>query len=112
MVYNEKLSQRVKKLLQNEDEFREQKMFGGIAFMLHGNMCCGIHEDNLILRLNKELAREALETKEVSLFDITGKPMNTIVSIPQENIKTPAKLKKWVNVALVFNRTLPSKLKN
>lgn len=111
MAYDETLCKRVKKTLQNEEGFREQKMFGGIAFMLNGNMCCGIHEENLILRLNKELAREALDTKEASLFDITGKPMNTIVSIPKEHVKTPTKLKKWLNVALNFNRTLPLKVK-
>lgn len=109
MSYNEALAARVKKLMQNQEGFREQKMFGGIAFLLHGNMCCGIHEENLILRLNKELARQALETKEASLFNITGKPMNTILSIPKDKIKTMAKLKKWVDLALTFNQTLPPK---
>lgn len=111
MAYDEALAKRVKKMLQDEDGFREQKMFGGIAYMLHGNMCCGIHEDNLILRLNKALAREALETKEAYLFDMTGKPMNTIVTIPRDNVKTPVKLKKWMKMALAFNQTLPPKMK-
>lgn len=109
MSYDETLAKRVKELLQDHDGFREQKMFGGIAFMLHGNMCCGVHEENLILRLSKTIAREALDTKEASLFDITGKPMNTIVTIPKEKVKTHAKLKKWVHTAVMFNLTLPPK---
>lgn len=110
MAYDETFAERVRKLLRDEDGFREQKMFGGIAFMLHGNMCCGVRDEELILRLGYELARKALESGKASLFNATGRPINSFITIPQEKLKTPAKLKKWVKVALEFNRTLPPKV--
>lgn len=59
MAYDEQLTDRVRKLLKRRKGFSERKMFGGMCFMLHGNMCCGVTHSNLMLRLGAERAPHA-----------------------------------------------------
>ena len=61
MAYNEELATRVRKALGRRKGLKEQKMFGGIAFMLRGHMCCGVQDDDLMLRLGPDLATKALK---------------------------------------------------
>lgn len=109
MAYNEQLEKRLNRLLAGRKDFYSQKMFGGIGFLLKGNMCVGIYKDDLILRLGPPVAQKALGLKNVKPFDITGRPMKGWVMVTPAGIKTAAALRKWVDMAVDFVSGLPAK---
>src|SRR5256885_13431445 len=75
MAYDEKLAGRVRNILAKRKAIAEKKMFGGVAFLLNGNMCCGIHGGGVIGRLNPEETDQALAQPHTPIFDMTGRPM-------------------------------------
>ncbi len=109
MAYDKELANRLSKLIANRNDFHEQKMFGGIGYLLHGNMCFGIWKNSLILRLGESQAQAALKNKNVILFDITGRPMKGWVMVKPGDIKTQPALKQWVKQAIDFVIDLPRK---
>ena len=109
MAYDEHLAKRLSKLLAGRNDFYEQKMFGGLGFLLRGNMCVGIWKDHLILRLGEEKAGRALTKKDVVPFDITGHAMKGWVMVAPNGTKFDAILKQWVKEAIDFVSTLPRK---
>ena len=109
MAYSEELADRVRGLLLARDGYSERKMFGGICCMINGNMACGIKDDELMLRLNNELADEARKDEHVRDMDLTGRPMKSMVFVGTEGIATDENLAKWVNFAADFAASLPPK---
>ncbi len=108
MAYDERLADRVRDILAGHPGLGERKMFGGLAFMLDGNMCCGIVGDRLMLRLGADLAEQALERTHVHAMDFTGRPMSGMVYVAPEGVRGRA-LRTWVEKAAGFARTLPPK---
>ena len=108
MAYDERLADRVRGLLADDPGLNERKMFGGLAFMLDGNMCGGIVGDRLMLRLGADLAEQALGQPNVQPMDFTGRPMSGMVYIAPEGLRGKA-LRPWVEQAAGFARTLPPK---
>ena len=108
MAYDERLADRVRDLLAGDPALSERKMFGGLAFMLDGNMCCGIVGDRLMLRLGADLAEQALGRPYVHQMDFTGRPMTGMVYVAPEGVRGRA-LRTWVEKAAGFARTLPPK---
>jgi len=100
---------RVRTLLKRRKGFEEKRMFGGLGFLLHGNMCCGVHKGRLILRLGFDVAEEALKKKHVKPFDITGRPMRGWVMIECRLIGGEENLRDWVLLAVDFCKSLPPK---
>ena len=90
MAYDERLATRVRDLLAGDPALSERKMFGGLAFMLDGNMCCGIVGDRLMLRLGAELAEQALKRAHVQPMDFTGRPMTGMVFVAPEGLRGKA----------------------
>ncbi len=84
-------------------------MFGGIGYMLNGNMVCGIHKEFLVLRLNPIDAETELISKYSKPFDITGRPMKGWIMVDQDGFKTQNELEKLLLKAKSFVQTLPSK---
>ena len=109
MAYNEELAARVRKALGRRKDLKEQKMFGGIAFMLCGHMCCGVMDDDLMLRLGPELAAKALKRAHTRPVDFTGRVMKSMIMVAPAGHKTDAALKKWVTEAAGFAASLPPK---
>ena len=109
MAYNDELAARVRKALGRRKDLKEQKMFGGIAFMLRGHMCCGVMDDDLMLRLGPELAANALKRKHTRPVDFTGRVMKSMIMVAPAGHKTDAALKKWVTEAAGFAASLPPK---
>ena len=109
MVFDEKLAGRVRKALARRKGVKEQKMFGGIAFMLHGNMCCGVLDDELVLRLGPELAAKALKRAHTRPVDFTGRVMKSMIMVAPAGHKTDVSLKKWLAEAAGFAASLPPK---
>ncbi len=109
MAYSEELAARVGEVLQEEGDLDERKMFGGLAFMVKGHMCCGVVGDDLMLRLGAEGAAAALADKHVRPMDFTGRPMKAYVFVAAAGIKTEQSLRTRLQPALDFVATLPPK---
>jgi hypothetical protein len=108
MPYDEKLAARIDELLKGKKNFFSKKMFGGVGYMLNGNMCIGIHKDNLIIRCDPADTDKLLTEKNVKAFDITGNPMKGWLLITPQGT-TGNDLQKWFNRSLAFVQTLPAK---
>ena len=109
MAFNQKLAQRVREILQDQKGVTERKMFGGLAFMVKGNMCCGVEKDQLMLRVGPEKYEVLLTNKYAKVMDFTGRPLKGFLYIVPEGIKTKPTLTKWIHEALDFVQTLPRK---
>ncbi len=109
MAYDEKLADRIRKVLARRKALTEKKMFGGIAFMLQGNMCCGVLNNGLILRVGPEHAAKALKKPHTRRFDITGRPMKGFIVVLPPGYKADEALRKWVRHAADFASSLPAK---
>ena len=109
MPYDEHLAERVRKTIGKKRGITEQKAFGGVGFMLHGNMACGIIGEKLMLRLGADGAAAAMEEEHVTPMDFTGRPMKTMVFIKPGGTEADADLQKWIGKTLAFAKTLPKK---
>ncbi len=108
MAFDEKLANRVRDVLDVRDGVTERKMFGGLAFMVHGHMACGIAGSDLMLRLGAEGAEAALARPHVRPMDFTGTPMKGMVYVAPDGLRGVA-LRRWVEKAAAFVETLPPK---
>jgi TfoX/Sxy family transcriptional regulator of competence genes len=109
MAYDEALAERVRELLSARPDVSERKMFGGIAFMVAGNMACGVLGGDLIVRLGDEEGEKALAEDGVRPFDFTGKPMKRIVYVSPERTSDAAGLAEWVEAGADYAASLPAK---
>ena len=108
MAYDLKLAERIRSEL-NGVPFVEKKMFGGVGFLLNGNMACGVNKDNLILRIDPEKQSTLLKKPHAKPFDLTGKPMKGWLLVKADGVKTDKQLSVWVKEGLEFALTLPPK---
>jgi TfoX N-terminal domain len=109
VAYDEALADRVRAILSDEFGVTEQRMFGGLAFMLRGNMCCGVLGDDLILRLGPDRAPEAIERDGLRVMDFTGRPMKAFALADPAAVAADADLRRWVGEAVAFAGSLPEK---
>jgi hypothetical protein len=109
MAFDEKLAERVRVQIARKSGVAEKRMFGGVAFLMHGNMAIGIHQNELIVRMSPEQAVEALGETGARVFDLTGRPMKGWLMIGPRGHKTPESLRKWVGRGLDFASSLPKK---
>lgn len=109
MAYDPQLAARVWKLMAPLEGVTERKMFGGVAFMLHGNMCCGVVGDRVVLRLGNEEAEAAMEEPGIEAMDFTGRPIRSMVYLEPARNRRDADLNRWVGQAIGFTKTLPPK---
>jgi TfoX/Sxy family transcriptional regulator of competence genes len=109
MAYDEQLAARIGEVLADVDGISEQKMFGGLALLQHGNMVCGVMGETLMLRLGPELADAALDEPHTRPMTFTGRPMKSMVIVEPPGFTTDDALTGWVERALAFVATLPPK---
>ena len=109
MAYDEGLAQRIREALADADGLSERRMFGGIAFMLHGNMAVGISGDELMVRVGPEAYDAALAQPHARVFDMTGRVMRGWVMVAAEGIADDAALTDWVQQGADYARSLPAK---
>lgn len=109
MPYSEALAERMRPFVLPRPGVQERSMFGGIAFLVHGNMCCGIWKDYLIIRLSKEEGAAALDEPHVKIMDLTGKPMRGWLMINEKGYTEDADLIGWIERAYAFASSLPKK---
>ena len=108
MAYNLKLSERIRSQLDGVPVV-EKKMFGGVGFLLNGNMACGVNKDNMIVRVDPEKQNTFLKKSHVKPFDLTGKPMKGWLLVEADGVKTEKQLSAWVTEGVEFASTLPAK---
>lgn len=109
MPYSNNLADRARRLLAGNKQLTEKKMFGGIGFLLNGNMLVGVWKDSLIVRIGPDAYDEALAEPYVREFDITGRPMTGWVMVEPDGMENDRQLANWIDCALEFVRTLPKK---
>ena len=109
MAYDELLAGRVRDTLAARADVSERKMFGGIAFLIAGNMACGVVGSDLMLRLGEDGADAALDRPHVRPMDFTGRPMRTMVYVDAAGTDSPGALRGWVEEAVGFASSLPAK---
>ena len=109
MAFDEKLAERVRGQVRKRNGLSEKKMFGGLAFLLHGNISCGIHGNELIVRIAPETTESALGEPGTRIFDITGRPMKGWLLVGAAALKDEAALGKWVRRGLDYAASLPKK---
>lgn len=111
MAYDEGVAQRIREVL---DELEapglvEKKMFGGIAFMVQGNLACGVLKDELIVRVGPARYQEVIIRPHTRPFDITGKPMQGWLMVAADGYEADEALVDWVQRGVGFALSLPPK---
>src|SRR5262245_4756788 len=86
MAFDEYLAARIRQRLARRKGIEEKRMFGGVGFLLNGNLLVGVWKDSLCVRLGPEQAEEALPEPDVKEFDITGRPMKGWVLVEAEGV--------------------------
>jgi hypothetical protein len=109
MAYDEEVAERVRSLVGGRDGYSERKMFGGICFMMHGNMFAGVVRDDLMLRVGKDAFDAALTRRNTKPMDFTGRPMVGMVFVEPPGFASRVALQTWLDDALGFVETLPAK---
>jgi hypothetical protein len=109
MAYDGALAARVRAVLGDRDDLVEKRMFGGVGYLVRGNMACGVHGDRVIARVGPEAYQEALDEPHTRPFDLTGRPMTGWVTVGPEGYATDAALAEWVMRGVAFALTLPAK---
>jgi len=109
MAYDHDLANRIREQLADEDAVTEREMFGGIAFLVSGNMAVGVSREQLMVRVGKEHADEALAELHTRPFDMTGRPMKAWVLVERAGFETDEQLADWVGRGVAYARSLPPK---
>ena len=109
MPYDEVVDKRIREIVDQWPHTSAKKMFGGVCYLLNGNMVAGVHGDHLILRLGEASAREALQEPHVVPFDLTGRPMKGWVMVAPAGFEQHSVLEQWLTKARAFVTTLPAK---
>jgi hypothetical protein len=109
MAYDEILADRIRGVVAVIDgEVTERKMFGGLAFLVNGNMFTGVVDRELMVRLGEDGAEAALRREHVREMDFTGRPLKSMVYVAADGLQGAA-LGKWVTAAASFALGLPAK---
>ncbi len=109
MAFDEELADRLRTIFRRKQGIEEKKMFGGLCFLLHGNILLGIWKNALIARLGPEQARDALLEPHVEPMAITGKPMKGWVLVQPAGFETEENLTEWVRRSVKFVGKIPRK---
>jgi len=109
MAYDKGLAQRVREEMIELPGFVEKKMFGGVGYMLQGNMACGVNGEDLIVRVGPERYQDALARPHTRPFDMTGRPMKGWVMVSPKGYEADKDLRDWVQQGIEFASSLPAK---
>ncbi len=109
MAYDERVAQRIREELGGMPGLVEKKMFGGVGFILRGNMAVGVLGSDLIVRLGAAQQTDALAQPHVRVFDMTGRPMKGWVLVSPEGYELEGELRRWIDHGVAFALSLPPK---
>lgn len=109
MAYDENLANRIRAELGPMPGLVEKKMFGGTGFLVAGNMACGVHGDDMIVRVGPDRYAETLARPHTKLFDLTGRPMSGWVMVTPAGVASDEELRAWVQEGVEYALSLPAK---
>ena len=110
MAYDEALADRIRELLGDEPGLTEQKMFGGLAFLIGRNMAVGASgQGGVLVRVDPAQSDELVATTDARLMEMGGRQMTGWLRVDAENVRTKRQLAKWVTLGVTYARTLPAK---
>jgi TfoX/Sxy family transcriptional regulator of competence genes len=109
MAYDEVLASCIQGVLDQQPGLVEKKMFGGVAFLIQGNMAVGVHKDMLMVRVGPDAYDETMKYPNTRPFDLTGRAMKGWVLVEPDGITSESELKEWVEAGVNFALTLPPK---
>ncbi len=109
MAYDEALAARIRTAFEGQPAVIEKKMFGGVAFMVDGNMACGVTSDELMVRVGPDNYEDALSRPHARPMDFTGRPMRGMVYVSRPGFESDQDLAAWVESGASFARSLPAK---
>ena len=109
MAFDEGVAQRLREVFAGQDDISEKKMFGGIAFMHRGNMCCGVVDDILMARVGPDAYADALKKPHAREMDFTGKPLTGFIYVDPPGFAEDAQLREWIDLCQSFTGSLPAK---
>ena len=109
MAFDNTLADRLRKQLGKRKGLTEKKMFGGLSFLLNGNMCCGVHGQEMIVRLDPAESDQALRNKHTRIFDLTGRPMKGWIVVQPKGLLMEKDFEHWVKAGVNYAASLPPK---
>lgn len=109
MPYDPGLAERLHAVVSKRPGMAEKKMFGGVGWMLNGNMCVGVYKEFLIIRVGEEMASALAGASGIGPMDITGRPMRGWLMVAPEGYEDDVALKRYTDAAIDFVKTLPEK---
>ena len=109
MAYDEGVAERLREVFEDRSDIVEKKMFGGIAFMHSGNICCGIVDDMLMARVGPDAYEEALKRPHAREMDFTGKTLKGFVYVEPAGFAEDEQIQYWINLCEAFTGSLPPK---
>ena len=109
MAYDAGIAQRIREILEPQNEYVENKMFGGVGLMLEGNLAVGVIKEDLIVRIGPENYETALGKPHARQFDFTGWPMKGWVMVAPLGYESDEDLQTWVQQGVEFTLSLPAK---
>jgi hypothetical protein len=109
MAYDEKLAERIRAKLKSTPGLSEKKIFGGVGFLVNGNMACGVSKQDLVVRLSDNDFEDSLKHSHVRIFDMTGKPMKGWILVAPKGAATAKALQASIKKGVAFANSLPAK---
>lgn len=109
MAYNRELAEEIRSRIGEHPVLTEKEMFGGIAFMVAGNMAVGVSGNELMVRVGKDAHDEAVALPGARIFDLSSRPMRGWIVVASEGIATDAELETWIQKGILFAESLPPK---
>jgi TfoX/Sxy family transcriptional regulator of competence genes len=109
MAFDEGLAQRIREILATGHGVSERRMFGGIAFLLNGNMAVGVVGENLMVRVGPDRYETLVVEPSARAMDFTGRPMKGFVFVASEGLDSDGDLLRWIGHGAAYARSLPAK---
>lgn len=109
VAYNEDLANHIRAILADRPHMVAKKMFGGIGFILNGNMAVGVLGDELMVRVPPEQYEALQREPHIGIFDLTGRPMRGWLVVAPAGFATDAALEQWVAIGVAVAESLPPK---
>ena len=110
MAYDEDLAQRIREMLVDKPDITEKKMFGGLAFLIAGNMAVAASgQGGLLVRVDPTKSDKVIATTTARPMEMRGRAMQGWLRVDAADIRTKRQLAKWVQVGTTFARSLPAK---
>ncbi|MGH3651184.1 MAG: TfoX/Sxy family protein [Acidimicrobiia bacterium] len=109
MAYDAQLADEVRTHIGTRPGLTEREMFGGIAFMVNGNMAVGVSGDELMVRVGKEAHDEAVARRGARTFDMGARSMRGWINVAPDGLRSEDELQAWVELGVAYAESLPSK---